>query len=499
MSVSTADVGSPARSATGFKSIAAFAVPIGLVQLAVLYAVLAVRPIVGRPDPDFWWHLRVGDDILRHGIPREDTYSWTMRGEPFVAHEWLSEALIAAVQRGFGYWGNVVIFDLIAIGALAVMAALAMRLGVGSRTITLLSVVAVAAMLAFVTVRPQAFTWLFFSIYVYALTVEPDSRRTRIGLPLMMILWANLHLGFTYGLVVLGALLAARVIDRLRGRGADVLGAAALLALCTVATFANPHGPAILTYPFTYLDDREALSMISEWQSPLTINLTLIPYLLSVLALIAAAWPTLRRSTFHGLLLLGFLGISFGAARNIPFVALLLVPLAGAALQRAPAETNEAAPKRRRRTTMPLRLAAPLFAGVLVALFAVAVRVADASLSTIGGPNDADYPHGGAAYAQEHLRDAHIYNHYTWGGYLLWAAPDVPVFIDGRSDFYGGPFIEDWATIGKLEPGWEELMAEYGIDAAFINTGSRLARELRADPRWEEVFTGRTESIFVLR
>jgi hypothetical protein len=75
----------------------------------------------------------------------------------------------------------------------------------------------------------------------------------------------------------------------------------------------------------------------------------------------------------------------------------------------------------------------------------------------------------------------------------------MPVFIDGRSDFYGGPYIEDWITIARLEPGWESLIDEYGIDAFFINRGSRLAERLREDAAWQEVFTGRTEAIFVKR
>ena len=493
MSVASEPITAPQLRSAGLK-LARFGqslIPIGIVQVAVLYIVLAMKPTVGRPDPDFWWHLRLGEDILDSGIPRSDTYSWTMRGEPFVAHEWLSEALIAAIQRTMGYWGNIVVFDAVAIGALAIMYALSLRLGVASRTASLLSLVAVGAMLPFVTVRPQAFTWLLFAAFVWLLSQRPD-RRNLILMPALMALWANLHLGFLYGLVAVGLFVVASAVDRLRGRPADLQYAGLLLGLCTVASFANPHGPAILVYPLTYADDREALSMISEWKSPLTLSLTLFPYFLVSLGLIATLLRTWNRSSFHAALVIVFMLFSFGAARNVPFVALLLVPVVGASLIPKVASPHKA-------TMMRARTALPLLAAVAVVTLLVAVSMSDGGFSRIGGPDESDYPHGGAAYAQENLQDARMYNHYTWGGYLLHAAPDVPVFIDGRSDFYGGDFIEDWATIARLEPGWQELIDSYGIDAVFVNRGSKLARELRQNSAWEEVFTGDTEAIFVLR
>jgi hypothetical protein len=480
------------RASSKLAAFGRTAIPIGIVQVAVLYAALAIKPIVGRPDPDFWWHLALGEDILSSGIPTSDTYSWTKYGDAYVPHEWLSEAIIAALQQLFGYWGNVILFDAVAIGALAVGYALAMRLGTGSMIRTALSFVAVAAMLPFVTVRPQAFTWLLFSVLVYTLTMHSRSRRTLYLLPAMFLLWSNLHLGFVYGLVVLGLFVAATAIDRLRGRDADLRQAITLLALCTAATFINPHGPALLLYPFAYLDDRQALSVITEWKSPLVFNITFIPYHIAAVLLIATLWSAWKRSTFHALLAITFVLFSFGAARNIPFVALLLVPIAGVALTRARVTTP-------RITYVPARIAIPGLALVAGIMLASAMNVAGVTVAQINGPNDDDYPHEGAAYAHEHLQDAHVFNHYTWGGYLMHAAPGMPVFIDGRSDFYGGPYIEDWIMIARLDPGWEALIDEYGIDAFFINRGSRLAERLREDAAWQEVFTGRTEAIFIKR
>src|SRR5689334_18720934 len=108
-------------------------VPLAWVQLSVLVAFLGVLPIGEKIDPDFWWHLRVGQIVVDSGIPRHDSFSWTAGGNAWVAHEWLSEAIIYAVQSVFGYAGNVVVFGLATAGSLCLMYAAARRGGAGRR------------------------------------------------------------------------------------------------------------------------------------------------------------------------------------------------------------------------------------------------------------------------------------------------------------------------------------------------------------------------------
>src|SRR5262245_23781241 len=42
-------------------------------------------------DPDMWWHLRTGQLICEHGIPRHDVFSFTATDHTWITHEWLSE------------------------------------------------------------------------------------------------------------------------------------------------------------------------------------------------------------------------------------------------------------------------------------------------------------------------------------------------------------------------------------------------------------------------
>src|SRR5581483_5908706 len=140
---------------------------------------------------------------------------------------------------------------------------------------------------------------------------------------------------------------------------------------------------------------------------------------------------------------------------------------------------------------VPVLLVLVAFAGMTRA------AVAGNGLSIFTASEDT-YPSAGAAYAKANLQGRHLYNEYTWGGYLIYKDyPDVPLFIDGRSDFYRSRLMDDYATIGMLKPGWQDLMDQYGIDAVLLRKNSRLARALREDNRWTEVLTGDVESVLI--
>lgn len=56
-------------------------------------------------DPDFGWHLKMGQLILARGIPITDPFSYTMSSFPFVDHEWLTNIMIAKLYPTLGFLG----------------------------------------------------------------------------------------------------------------------------------------------------------------------------------------------------------------------------------------------------------------------------------------------------------------------------------------------------------------------------------------------------------
>src|SRR5215471_16665213 len=72
-------------------------------------------------DPDLWWHIKNGQNILAtHRWPTTDPYSFTVAGTPWLSYEWLGDVLFGTVAR---YGGLVGLFALLLVLASAVMLA----------------------------------------------------------------------------------------------------------------------------------------------------------------------------------------------------------------------------------------------------------------------------------------------------------------------------------------------------------------------------------------
>ena len=81
------------------------------VFLAVLFLGLFAMAARNVTDPDVWWHLKTGQFIAEHkAVPHTDPFSYTRAGEPWVAHEWLSELLLYQLHRTTGWSGLIALF-----------------------------------------------------------------------------------------------------------------------------------------------------------------------------------------------------------------------------------------------------------------------------------------------------------------------------------------------------------------------------------------------------
>jgi hypothetical protein len=463
-------------------------VAIGLVQFGVLVACLFAAPFAKRVDLDYWWHLRTGELILEDGIPTKDPFSWTVAGEPWVMHEWLSQAIIAVIQQAFGYAAVAAFFGAVGCAALAVSYALARRLGAHPRALAMLGLLCIATLGLSLVARPQIFSWLFYTVFLYLLATDDDEHSQRVWLVVpLTLLWANLHLGFTYGLALIGVWCLAETVRAMRGQPVNIVRAPAILAACLLVSLVNPAGIELLLYPFRYFEDREQIARIAEWQSPLRLDPTLLPYHVSVF--IAAYVLVFRRRLPLFVALAGVLTlvISLTAVRNIAYLALVLLPVAGVAWQE----------RRPPVTRMPLTLAAATITAVGICAMGVALHYN--GRFSAGAPSADGYPEGGADYIEQQLPGRRVLNDYNWGGYLIYAAPNTPVYIDGRSDLYRAGLMQEYFDTFMRVPGWQDTLDRRDVEVILIPTSWAFSDVLRRTGHWDEVFIGERESVFVRR
>jgi len=311
-----------------------------------------------------------------------------------------------------------------------------------------------------------------------------------------MAVWVNMHLGWVYGFLVLGVWLAARLWERLRNRDARLLEPIAVVGACLLATLLNPRGPEILTYPVSYFfAGKTERALIEEWQRPYFGLMVMWPLLAATIVILLSLLSRNRPRPFLIALSIIFVALSTQAARNVPFVALLLVPL-GASV----AAARWAAARRENDSHLRVSLA---FAATFTFAIGAFVLIMSAHLhDALSGwqPSSAGYPAQSTAYLQEHAPDAQIFNSYEWGGYLIDKLyPPGSVFIDGRADVYGPNLVRDYVSIGLTEPGWQDKLDAYGVNAVLFPPKTFLAHALRQDPAWQEVYRDSDEDLFLRR
>ena len=125
---------------------------------------------------------------------------------------------------------------------------------------------------------------------------------------------------------------------------------------------------------------------------------------------------------------------------------------------------------------------------VLVSMGALAKVVTTLSERTIRQAQEEFFPVQLANYLQQASPAGRLFNSYNWGGYLIFAAPKMPVFVDGRTDLYGDDLLEKYLEIVLLRDGWQQMLDEFEIGLVAIEADSVLAGALRLLPsRWQEL------------
>lgn len=469
-----------------------------LLAVPILAYAFAV-PFLSPTDPDYWWHARTGQFIAETGtIPRVDDYSFTVLGQPWVSHEWLSDLLMFHIARQFGYGGVAALFGLVGLATLALVRLTCHRYGAGPVIAACVCGWALLMMQPSVNARPQMFTMLLLALFVWLLTrYQAGDQRALWPLPPLMALWVNLHGGYLIGLVFLGLAFAGAGIHWLadrRGRAPWPLLAATVLAFA--ASLLTPHGLDALRYPLTYVGHENAsLQFVAEWRSPDFHQALFFPFAASLLlALALGLGGTVGPTAIFWVLTVAFMGLQ--SVRHIPLYAIVATPLIAARL----AATVVAAPTVSARTRRLVRFGVGVLALVLPLLLLAGGLVASAERGWQVGPapSVAGYPAAGVEYLRTTAPEGRLFNEYRWGGYLIAELyPERRVFIDGRADPFGDALIAQYRDTALARPGWQQRLDAWQIDLILVDKEGPLATALRDAPDWREVLVGPVERLFV--
>lgn len=456
-------------------------------------------------DPDFWWHLRIGQWIEQNGLPRTDVFTYTVPDHAWTDHEWLTEVLIAWVYAHGGMFAISLAFGLLTWAGLLVVLRSSRPARHPYVVVALAMALAVAAGAPIWGPRAQMITFLFVCVELHWLRGYLDGRSRMINwLPVLVVLWVNLHGGFVIGIGFLGLAFACELGRWLVNR--DDLAAfahwkrlALIGAACLLAALVNPNGAAIYPWVLKTVGSSAQEQLIVEWFSPDFHRGDLKAF--EAMIMLAIAGFSLRRPRLYDLLLaLAALALALQSVRNLVLFVAATTPILVATWSGV---WRDLADRRGLRLgNIPPR---PLFAAItglaLLVISAATAGVVAGHLAQQASVTRKEYPVAAADWIAAHPDrvGTRMFNQYGWGGYLayrFYPAADRRVFIFGEAELMGDRLLQRYEDVAALRPDWMRVMDDYGVDTVVFNHGAALSDVLATEPGWQLVYSDPVADIY---
>lgn len=499
-----------------------------LEHLWVLMALtlIALRPLLTPiPPHDFWWHMAFGRELVHHGtIPQQDKFSYTRFGEPFYNQSWLAQLLMYGLHE----LGGIPLVLVVQAMVIALAYGMLLWLCVLRSGMVRLSVIVLLLGIMPISfdnwnVRPQSYALPLFVAYFVILErwrwTAAVKRHYLWLLPLLMVVWVNIHGSFVLGGVLIAVTFIGELVQwspltnwlfrHFRGEADYPLSPPAFRRLLVwggvtaVAVLVNPGGIAVLGYVRNLLSTSAVTTLVTEWAAP-TIRDTNGKLFFGFLIFLGVvlAYSVRPPDVVDLLRVLVFLWLALGAGRNIIWFAIVAAPLlteqiAGLIRSRNPPVTTPSLsaiglslpkqypPGKSGIPSVNVALVGMLF--LLLILGSPWVKPFLGLPPSLGALVARDTPVSAVeALRRDPARPRRLFHAMSYGSYLIWAIPDQLVFADPRIELYPR---EQWIDYIHLSGGLNvpQLLEKYHIDGFLLDNKeqSPLLDQVSRDPLWE--------------
>ncbi|HXJ89212.1 MAG TPA: hypothetical protein VMS18_20510 [Candidatus Binatia bacterium] len=443
-------------------------------------------------DPDIWWHLCVGDWILQNrAFPHNGIFSHTAATRPWMAYSWGYEVLLARAYNWFSFIGVGVFGTLLTIAVALAIFVMLYRISGRFWAAWGLSIAVYAAFLFNIAPRPVFFSVILFTIVLTLLFDAQRTGRVRLlyWLPLVFLVWANIHIQFIYGLAVIGLFAGVNLLQQiamlkrihpnfLESHGLPIVPPFLVLAACVAATCVGPYSYHLYHEAFVISQSKIMYKIIRELQA-LSFEYfnQYLELLLAVGAYFAIGWKKKIDPFKFALLLLATI-FAFRTWRDAWFLCVV-----------AAAVIADVATPEQETSTRPIPPAE--WAAVAVASLVLLVAGARSTDFTTRGLDRAitgEYPVDAVNFLRRNPVGGPLYNSFDWGGFLIFYMPQYPVSIDGRTDLYGDAMDEQYYSTQEADPSYmnDPSLNEAGV--VLLKKKFPIATQLQLDRRFRVIY-----------
>lgn len=473
-----------------------------LIVSTVFVAMVISSPIISCYD--IWWHLKTGDFLLKGIFPTQDIFSFTAFGKPWILHEWGSEVLFALAYKGMGISGLILLKSFVVALMFGLVFNMMLRRNINILVCLAFTLILMIGNAGSWSIRPHIFTNLFLVMlfYIYIEFRHHKNQKALRFLPLIFLVWINLHGGFIIGFMFLGICIIAEVItvfvqyDKEKSLSFDECKR---LVLYTIASFAvcfiNPNTYKGVLYPLMYLGNQMDSHLLSEW-NPTTIREDFEFFIIVFFFLIGLLFNKKKLFLYEIFLMLVFIGFAFSAKRHVSIFTLVAIPIVtplwqniiffgydrilDVASDRLKQLLQKISEYFNNRSIwfylMEKQLKYHMIPVLVLICFILLCSFKGEKLNM--GLDQSRYPIEMVEYIKSNNIKGNIFNQYAWGGFLLWSIPDRKVFIDGRMDVYKKEISDQYLMIIHLKKGWEDVLKKYSIEHVVVKKDNIISRFL---------------------
>ena len=458
-------------------------------------------------DCDTGYHIRTGEYILETlSIPQVDIFSFLEPSPAWTAHEWLSAIIMALSHQMLGLTGVVIFFAFIIALTYYILFKFLRSYSDHILLITCLALLVTASSTIHFLARPHLFSLLFMVICYYIVdNYQYRNKNNLYFLPLLMIIWVNLHGAFIIGFVLLGTFVTGNVIYYFLKQGqekqvyAQKSKAFIVVSLfCLLASLINPYSYQILLFPFDFVTNKFLIAHVHEFHPTSFQDLLVFKYLFMVMLAVLMT-SRLRLNVMELLLVLGFTYMSLYSMRNIPLFAIIVAPIIIRRLDDMVRNSNNRIILFLNARSQSIAETDKTARGFLWPAIAVSLIVLLAVSGGIKHSFDHEIkPIAAVEFLKEEPISGNMFNNDEFGDYLIYAAyPQYRVFFDGRNDMYGVEHMKDYLRVIRLGKGWENVLETYNIQWIFFDANSLLSRHLLEREDWRLIYADKVAHIYV--
>jgi hypothetical protein len=450
----------------------------------IIYVVYPLSPTVFLRDGDSSWLIKTGLYIIDHlQLPRQDVIFGNEIPRDWIHYQWGFKVLLGLAYKWAGLNGVVFCCAVLVAATVLLICYWLFETGFHGPSVVFVGLVSFRALLLYASARPFLITNLFTVLLLYLLG-RPSPRRLErlILIPLLFLFWANFHLGFMGGLLILCLFIGfdfGKASQQERRLHLMTLG------LSLLATGINPYGFGLHLYLYQLARSAEMMAGISELQSiDFHYRLFILVHILFIVAALVYVRSDGRLTEAHYLFLLIGLGMALYSLRHYYLFVFAGAPVAAVFFERVTADLPLLGRDHKRD---------PLWYGksvwLIIATLVVAGLVTQARLHSFRFSEE-KFPVQAVEILKKLPPGGPTFTGGQWGSYLAWDSGGHRALIDSRFDMYGEAYFKAYEDVYNLKRDWRPFFETHRVQYVLLPADSVLPRVLRADRdiHWELLY-----------